>query len=187
MAEGPRETARLVHKDFFDKCQFAIDQGFYLEAMVMEYSAIENRMKIIMGIVGMPCTKCDDTNITYSIGLNKKIGCLRCFLSNKEVFEKSKLTTGKLNQLKDWCNSRNERIHRLYNNTEKYERMMSRNKKYAIKGLEFARLFYAEANRLKYMQKKHPEKMRVKKFECQEPFSFCIEAKEWIIKTEMVR
>ena len=173
MAEGKRETARLVHKDFFDRCQFAIDQGFYLEALAMEYSAIEGRVKVIMSIIGMPCSLCEDTSITYEIGLTKKLGCLRQYLQNDVIFGNSKLTPTTITKIRDWCSSRNERMHRLYADVEKYEKLMGRNKKYAEKGLEYAKLLYKEANRLKYMSKHHPEKLENIKFECNNPHNTC--------------
>ena len=39
------EMQRLMHKDFFDRCELAINQKFYMEAILMEYAAIEARME----------------------------------------------------------------------------------------------------------------------------------------------
>ena len=51
------ELQRLMHKDFFDRCVFAINQGFYMEAILMEYAAIESRMETLLSILGLPCNK----------------------------------------------------------------------------------------------------------------------------------
>lgn len=38
-----------MHRNFFDKTQFAIDNGFFIEAISMEYAAIESRLESICG------------------------------------------------------------------------------------------------------------------------------------------
>lgn len=48
---------RLMHKDFFVRCKSAIEQKFYMEAILMEYAAIEARMEILLGVIGLPCNK----------------------------------------------------------------------------------------------------------------------------------
>ena len=37
-----------MHKNFFDKCHVAIENGFFLEAVFIEYAAIEGRLEIIL-------------------------------------------------------------------------------------------------------------------------------------------
>ena len=41
---------------FFDRCQCTIDNGFYLEAVLMEY-AIEARREFILGMLWFPCNQ----------------------------------------------------------------------------------------------------------------------------------
>ena len=44
-----------MHADFFDRCIVALDQGFYLEDIFIEYAAIEARLASICGVAGLPC------------------------------------------------------------------------------------------------------------------------------------
>lgn len=149
------ETARLVHKDFFDRCQNAIDNQFYLEAIFMEYSAIEGRVKKILTLLNLDCAGDYDTN--HSVGLSIKLNCLINFLEDKNLFGNSKLTRRDLARLRDWLTRRDHLTHALYTNTEKYSKSMNKNGKFAIKGKEFARKIYDETERLKKLKAKHPE------------------------------
>ena len=184
MDKEQRQKARLVHKSFFDKCQFAIDNGFYLEAILLEYASMESRANKIMSLLEAPCGICPLTNITNGIGLNIKISCIRNLIEkNDPRFEDSYFNSNFLTRLKKWCNSRNERIHNLYRDTEKYDKMMNHNEKYAKQGLENAKIFYKETNRLKRLKKKSPELFSVP-FVCEpvdgEPIkNSCEEANQW--------
>lgn len=46
MAEGIKEKARLMHAHFFGDCKRAIEEGYYLEAMFLEYASIEDRVNV---------------------------------------------------------------------------------------------------------------------------------------------
>ena len=139
MSQEQRETARRVHKDFFDRCRTAIVNGYYLEAIIMEYAAMEARMNIIMSLLGKPCSLCKDPKIVHNIGLKNKLECLAEIMDqNKELFETSKMPRSKVKRMQEWCEERNNRIHGLYTDTEKYGTLMAKNKKCAEKGLFFA-------------------------------------------------
>lgn len=186
MTVEQRQHAGKVHKDFFDRCQNAIDNGFYLEAMFMEYAAMEGRMKVIMSLFKNPCSLCDNTQITHNIGLPKKMECfLMVYETNPALFEKSKLPRSTIRRMMEFCIKRNKRIHGLLENTDEYDKLMSHNKKLATKGLEYCKLLYNETNRLKRISKNHPEMLLTSKLNCpHELDDKCLQAKEWIKKED---
>ena len=182
MNQEQRENARLVHKDFFDKCKTAIDNGYYLEAIIMEYAAMEARMNVIMSLFEKPCSLCKDTTITHRIGLQNKMKCFKEMIkSNNELFAKSKITNAKMNDMIKWCNERNNRIHGLYTDTEKYGTLVAKNKRCAEKGFVYCRLIYNETERLKRRNKKEPELLKNIKHECHADWEACMDAKKSIM------
>ena len=114
-------------------------------------------MKVIMGILGMPCEICKKEDLTNAIGIGTKLNCLRSFLDNKPLFEKSKLTKKVLRQINSWTQIRNKAIHRLYYNPEMYEETSKQIREYSIKGKDYVRLIYNETERLKRLKKRKPE------------------------------
>ncbi len=152
-----RKKAQAMHKDFYDKINLAIEDGFYFEAYIREYNAMEARMKVIMGILGMPCEVCKNEDLTNAVGIGTKLNCLRSFLDNKPLFEKSKLTKKVLREINSWTQVRNKAIHRLYYNPEMYETTSRQIKEYSVKGKEYVRLIYNETERLKRLKKRKPE------------------------------
>lgn len=66
-----------MHKDFFDQCRLAIDEGFYMEAILTEYAAMESRMEIILGVVGLPCSKQLENSMRSSINISHRIRCVK--------------------------------------------------------------------------------------------------------------
>ncbi len=178
MDQKQRETARLVHKDFFDKCNTAIANEYYLEAIIMEYAAMESRMNVIMSLLGKPCSLCKDTTITHRIGLQNKLKCFKEIIgSNEELFAKSKITSNIMNKTIKWCNERNNRIHGLYTDTEKYGALVAKNKKCAENGMVFCRMLYNETDRLKRIGRKDPERLKSIKYECHIDWDACMDAK----------
>lgn len=176
------EIARLVHKDFFDKCRNAIDNGFYLEALCMEYNAIESRAIVIMKLLEMPCGIYKDDIKAHSIGLATKLLCIRDFMDDETIFSKTKLYSDKyqkpekyISKMRDWCESRNQRIHRLYDDVEKYDKIMANSRIIAIEGYDYAYTMYKEANRLKGLYKKHPEFFERKHCECKASKGTCMD------------
>ena len=62
-----------MHKDFFDRCKFAIENKFYMEAILMEYAAIESRLEVMLGVLGLPCNKFIDNNQRKNIRNRQRI------------------------------------------------------------------------------------------------------------------
>ena len=150
-----------MHKNFFDKCQFAIDNGFYLEAIFLEYAAIESRLEIICGVLGLPCNKDLKPQLRKDIKISKRIECInKVKNANEELFKNTKLDSCFFTNkgvLKKWITDRNTYIHGLYKNAENYSKRKSNCKELAINGKDYARLLYNETARLKRLLKSHPE------------------------------
>lgn len=148
-----------MHSDFFERCEFAIESGYYLEAILMEYAAIESRLEAICGVLSFPCGR--DCDCRERIMISDRIECLRVYRNkNKNVFSGSKLPdnffTGK-GKLKTWILERNKRVHGLYKNEEDFQMKIDMNRKLAEDGYTYARLLYNETKRLRRLRKGHIE------------------------------
>lgn len=146
-----------MHKDFFDRCQFAIDNHFYIEALLMEYAAIESRLEALCGIVGFPCgQKCENRR---DIKISSRITCLNYYWNhNKDVTNKSKLPECFFSPkgiLKKWITKRDCIVHGLYKNAREYQKRMDESRKLAVDGLQYARLLYNETKRIKRLLTNH--------------------------------
>ena len=177
MTKEEREIARVVHKGYFDRCKYAIENQFYFEALCMEYAAIEGRMKVVMSLLNMPCSKCSED--TYKrLALNNKFLCLKSFFGTSPIFENSKLTKKKIDKIQKWCHMRNELIHNLYLDPTSTEELMQGLKKYADRGYEYSNWMYNECSRLRRLRKQKPELFEKINFECHDPRAFCLNAIE---------
>lgn len=152
-----REKQQKMHKDFFDKCQYAINNEFYLEAIFMEYAAIESRLEAMLGVLGMPCGRYADENIRKNVQISHRIDCLISLSSNQLLFGKTCLEKGFFDKLKKWVNDRHGYIHGLYKNEIRYGERMKDKKDKAVTGLGICKALYKENNRLKRLLKAHPE------------------------------
>lgn len=157
-----------MHADFFDRCRFAIDNGFYFEAILMEYAAIESRLESICGTLGAPCGK--DCLCRRDIKISARIECLRLFCNrNVDIFNNSKLPqhffTNK-GALREWIRKRDSFVHGLFKDEVKYKSRVEDNKKQAEMGYEYARLLYNEAKRIRRLKKSKPELMDSSRMYC---------------------
>ena len=152
------ESQRLMHKDFFDRCRMAIDSGFYLEAILMEYAAIESRMEVLLGVLGMPCNKYLDDKDRKKVAISHRLDCADNFRRQSPIFQNSKLSKKFFRKLKMWTEVRNGYIHGLYKNELKYKQRMA-DRKFAEEGYQYCKELYAEVNRLKRREAKHPEEI----------------------------
>lgn len=149
-----RIAQRDMHKNFFDRCQLAIDNGFYMEAILMEYAAIEARLEVILGMLGLPCNQFLDHKDRKDICISHRIACLKKIKRASMTFEKSKLPKKYFETLEKWIRTRNGYIHGLYKSEVQYKTRMKDSKETAEKGFELCRLLYNEANRIRRMIKK---------------------------------
>ena len=148
-----------MHTDFFDRCEFAIQNGFYLEAVFMEYAAIESRLESICGVLGFPCGK--ECPCRKDIKISARIECLRAYRNkNERIFARTKLPKSfftEHGELKEWVDKRNRYVHGLYKDETAYKNRMMDNKKLAEDGLKHAKLLYNEAKRIRRLQKGHSD------------------------------
>ena len=138
-----------MHKDFFDRTQKAIDQGCYLEAVFLEYAAIESRLEILMGVLGAPCNKELPPNQRKEINISHRIRCVSGFYKNEREIGTTKLTTAYFKRLNEWIKERNSYIHGLYKNEIVYIERSAGANELAEQGLKLARLLYNEVKRIR--------------------------------------
>ena len=146
-----------MHKSMFDRSREAIDQGFYLEAVFIEYAAIESRLEVMLGVLGAPCNRYLPPEERKKYNISQRVACLkRVFDSNESIFGKSKLTKKDFTNLKNWLEKRNRYVHGLFKREIEYKARLS-DKALAEAGLEICTKLYNETNRLKRLSKQSPE------------------------------
>lgn len=151
---------QAMHKDFFERCRFAIENGFYMEAILMEYAAMEARLEVMLGVLGLPCNKFLDAKQRKSIQISHRIACANYCRRNSAAFSKTKLPKNFFEEKKkiaSWIEKRNRYVHGLYKNELEYDSRIKGAKELAERGLEYCRLLYNEVSRLRRLQKSHPE------------------------------
>ena len=162
MATDNKQTEEVImHKDFFHKSKDAIDQGYYFEALMYEYAAIEGRLEVICGLLGCPCNKELDPKIRKDIKISIRIQCLARVYKIHPACKGSttKITGDFWGHLKTWTTDRNTYVHGLYKNPGLYSKRLNDRAKLADQGLGFARLLYNEVKRIRRLLKNHPEKI----------------------------
>lgn len=166
--EDLAKKQQRMHKDMFDKCSVAIENGFYSEALMLEYSAIEGRLEVMLGLLGMPCNKKADDEVRRKVNISSRIDCLNYFRKNSSVFENTKLDYHFFEKkyIKSWIQSRNILIHALYKNADEYFTRRDACKDIAEEGLEYCRLLYNEVKRLRRLQENYPERFNSNCISC---------------------
>ena len=153
-----RQLQYSMHKDYFDNCRYAIDNGFYLEAIFLEYAAVESRMEVILGVLGLPCNRYLPHDKRKNVQISHRINCLKYFYKNySDIFNKSKLSSKFFTDLDKWRSDRNTYIHGLYKNADIYGKRKAECKRLALKGYDLSRTLYNEVNRIKRLKKNHNE------------------------------
>ena len=152
-----------MHKDLFDRSKNAIENGCYFESILLEYAAIEGRLEVILGILGLPCNKDLNPEQRSSVMISHRIQCLNYICKNNINFKTTKLDNNFFSNngvLKKWIKERNTFIHGLYKSSEKYTQRIKDAEKLAADGYEITRLLYNEAKRLRRLSKNHPEQFQ---------------------------
>lgn len=93
--------AQKMHQNFFDRCEKAIENDFYMEAILIEYAAIESRLEVMLGLIGMPCNKFLEASERKKIQISHRISCAKKFRKNSSLFENTKLSNKFLTILKN--------------------------------------------------------------------------------------
>lgn len=152
-----------MHKDLFDRSKNVIENGCYFEAILLEYAAIEGRLEVILGILGLPCNKALDAKQRESVKISYRIECLNFIRKNSINFKSSKLDIDFFSNkgiLNKWIKERNTFIHGLYKSSDKYTQRIKDAEKLAADGYEITKLLYNEAKRLRRLSKNHPEQFQ---------------------------
>lgn len=154
--------AKDMHRNYFDRASLAIRDGYYLEALMYEYAAIEGRLEVICGMLDCPCNKNLDPNIRRQINIGNRINCLTSLYKHHPACSRN--STSKLSgefwvSLKNWLKSRNQYVHGLYKNPDLYTKRITDRSKLASEGLRLSRLLYNEAKRIRRLRNDHLEMM----------------------------
>lgn len=168
MDSTEKKTAAIVHKGFFDKSRMAIDSGYYLEAVMYEYSAIEGRLEVICGLLGCPCNKELDANTRSKINISSRISCLKALYKKHPacICSKTKIDNNYWKKLNAWRKSRNVYVHGLYKRPELFVSRMEEAIDLANEGIELAGILYNEAKRIRRLQNAHPEMLNFDEKRC---------------------
>ncbi len=134
------EEKRQVYAILKAKLKVAIEQEFYLEALLIEYAIAEDRLNSIL----------HHMNIRYidskgeEISISRKIGKVRNLIENQPLVAK-RLSTEQLDSLIQWKDIRNSLVHhscqRLYKSEEVQE--------CAIVGAEVIRMLSNSSQKIK--------------------------------------
>lgn len=166
--------AKDMHKNYFDRASLAIQDGYYLEALMYEYAAIEGRLEVICSMLDCPCNRNLEPTIRRQINIGNRVNCLTSLYKHHPACNDS--STTKLSgdfwvSLKKWLKSRNQYVHGLYKNPELYIKRIADRNELALEGLKLSRLLYNEAKRIRRLRNNHLETMeysgkRCKKKQC---------------------
>lgn len=168
MADELAKKQQKMHQDFFVTCQKAIDEGFYLEALVLEYASLEGRLEVLLGLLNRPCNKDADDKIRQSVQISHRIHCLNYYRKHSQAFDNTKLDKDFFcsKYLDGWRSDRNIYIHALYKNANLYNERRQECEKLARDGLLYCRLLYNEIKRLRRLKKTHPDQMDTSCLSC---------------------
>lgn len=135
------EEKRQVYAILKTKLKIAMDQEFYLEALLLEYSIVEDRLLSILKHLGLKYTESDGRELQ----IGRKIKKVRGQIENKNPLIIGKVDVDLIDRIITWKNTRNELVHnschRLFNNEEVT--------KCAEEGAEIVRLLSNSATRIK--------------------------------------
>lgn len=91
-----------IYVDIFDRLKKAIDLGFDFQAIVYEYSILEDRIESILKIAN---------KATTAIGIQKKLNIMKNNI-NEKSFNKY-FDINLINNIESWKDNRNAAIHAL--------------------------------------------------------------------------
>lgn len=161
MNHEDRMKSTIMHKNFFDQANLAIERGYYLESIMYEYAAIESRLEVICGLLGCPCNREIDDTIRSKINISQRIKCLKAMYKKHPACKDSttKVTSDIWKRLQEWIDKRNKYVHGLYKRPDLYVKRLEDRNQLAIDGLKLAKYFYNEAKRIRRIRNNHPELM----------------------------
>ena len=163
-----------MHKNFFDRAKSARDSGFYLEAVFLEYAAIEGRLEVLCGLFGCPCSKEIDPSDRRSINISQRVKCLKAIFKIHPacIKRETKLDSSYWKSLGEWLKKRNIYVHGLYKRAEEYVARGNDAQVLAEQGYEYTRLLYNEVKRIRRLYHNHSEEMAFDGTICKEKCTF---------------
>ena len=112
------EEKRQVYATLKTKLKIAIQQEFYLEALLLEYSIMEDRLSSILRHSGISYLRGDGEEISIQKKLDKVSNAIR----SKRLPIYKKVNQDLIDEIMAWKEIRNALVHkscqRLYNNEE---------------------------------------------------------------------
>lgn len=150
-----KEKQVAMHKEFFDRAEQAIQHGYYLEAVFIEYAAIEGRLEVLLGVLGAPCNKKAADKDRRKVDISHRITCLKKIYKDISMTGNTKLDANYFKKLDKWIKDRNTIVHGYYKNELCYRERSAKNRELAVNGLELANMLYNEAKRLRRYKRAH--------------------------------
>lgn len=149
------EQQRLMHKNLFDKIKNALSKGFYLEAIFLEYSAIEGRLEVLAGVLNLPCNKLLDATMRRKIKISTRIECLKkSYQTAGDIFCNTYLDNVFWKDIKKWIDNRNMYMHGLLKDATLYNNRLKEVCELAETGYNLVNLIYKETTRMRNKQHK---------------------------------
>lgn len=135
------DEKRQVYAILKTKLKIAMEQEFYLEALLLEYTIIEDRLLSILKHLGLKYTESNGNELQ----IGRKISKIQGQIENKNPLLKGKINHDLMEQIIIWKKTRNDLVHnschRLFDNDEVI--------RCAEKGNELVRLLSNSAKSIK--------------------------------------
>ena len=141
-----------LYKQMLCNLNVSINNGFYLQAVFIEYAMLEDRCSSIIRVTLGEKTL--ETNGLKWKGLDKKIEKIKNYVNNNtnDALIKKYLNDEILNKILEWKDIRNKMVHTLMIQFDAID-LKEDLKEIAIKGREIVREFKDIANKVKNRQK----------------------------------
>lgn len=152
----------LMHKNYFDRAEKSKKEGCFLEAIFLEYAAIEGRLEVLCGLFSCPCNKELPDSIRKDIKISQRVNCLKKVYNNHPACleYKTKLSQKCWSDLLCWLRKRNMYVHGLYKRPEEYINRNKEARSMSEEGYDYADLLYKEVKRVRRLRANHPEKLK---------------------------
>ena len=164
----------IMHKNYFDRARNAIEAGYFLEAVFLEYAAIEGRLEVLCGLYSCPCNKELPDGLRKDINISQRAKCLKAIYQKHPACLKynTKLSQSFWKDLLGWLKRRNTYVHGLYKRPEEYDKRNEEAYLLAERGYEYARLLYNEVKRVRRLQRAHMGEIKYEGPVCKGKCSF---------------
>lgn len=140
------EEKRQVYSVLKTKLKIALQQEFFLEALLLEYAIIEDRLSSILRSAGIAYIQSDGREIS----MQKKMNKIQNAMVSKRFPIYKRISPDFISEIGEWKQIRNELVHksctRIYNSEEV--------KQCALEGNELVRIISNIARNIKRAREK---------------------------------